>query len=212
MKVDFARLRRFTPVAVFAVTVGVGWILLASPSAADRARTNDRIALLQQREAALQAMVTEPLPPIGSTDPVAEFDTRIAADDPTASVVERLARLASDTHARGLFIETVEGPGASGRGVPPVDARYQPDPRFALFDRQLTYTTISVSFESDYAGLGRFLWDLRNFPSIVEVRTLNIRPRGSSSSAPKDGTVRTSMTLFAYSRTSLTGTSRTVTP
>jgi hypothetical protein len=135
-------------------------------------------------------------------DPVATFDARVPADDPTGSIVERLARLASETHARGLFIETVEGGTSTGRGSQPVAGTYQPDPRFALFDRRVRYTTIKMSFESDYAGLGQFFWRLRDLSSIVEVRTLNVQPRASSSVVRTDGTLRASLTLFAYSRIS----------
>jgi len=204
MSIDLARLRRFAPLAVFAVTVALGWVLLLSSVVADGTSVEDRIALLRQREAALQAMLTEPSPVVVAPDPLAAFDARVSAEDQTASVVERLARLASDARARGLFIETVEGTNAGGRGAPPVAATYRPDPRFALFDRQVAYTTIRMSFESDYSSLGQLLWNFRDLPSIVEVRTLNVqaRVRAPSGSARTDGTVRTSMTLFAYSRTS----------
>jgi hypothetical protein len=217
MSVDLVRLRRFAPLAVFAATVGLGWILLAGPVLADRAKAADRLALLKQQETALQAMVTAPAPSIAATDPLEAFDRRIATDDSTPYVVERLAQLASDMRARSLLIETVEAPNSTGRGAP-VAGKYQPDPRFALFDRQLTYSTIKMSFESDYAGLGRLLWNLRDLPSIVEVRTLNVQPRESrahapSSSARASGTVRTSITLFAYSRILPSQVnSRTVTP
>jgi hypothetical protein len=199
MKLDLARMRRFAPLAAYIITVGLGWVFLARPAIADGQRIDERIAELRQREAALQATLTQPAPAV-TTDPVAAFDRRVATDDPTASVVERLARLASDNRVRGLFIETVEGASSSGRGSAPVAATYQPDPRFGLFDRRVAYTTIRLSFEASYASLGQFLWNLRDLPTIVEVRTLNVQPRMPSAAARTDGSLRASLTFFAYSR------------
>ena len=211
MSVDFARVRRFAPLAVYALTVGLAWVLLAHPALADGRKIDERLALLRQREAALQAIITAPAPPAVASNPVATFDARVSVDDPTPSVVERLARLASETRARGLFIETVEGTSSTGRGAPPVAATYQPDPRFALFARQVAYTTIRMSFDTDYAGLGQFLWNLRDLPSIVEVRTFNVQPRVASSSARTDGALRASMIFFAYSRRPASETAGAVT-
>jgi hypothetical protein len=200
MSLDLARLRALLPFAVFAITVGLGWLVLGSPLASDSTRANDRIEILRQREASLQQIVTGRTPSIEGTNPMTTFDARVAVEDPAAAVVERLARLASNTRARALFIETVEGANSTGRNAAPVASTYQPDPRFALFDRQLTYTTIRLSFETGYPGLGQFLWNLRDLPTIVEVRTLNVQPAGAAERMRTDGTVHASMTLFAYSR------------
>ena len=203
MNVDMARLRRFAPVAAFLMTVSLGWMVVVRPVSAERARTEDRLGALQQREAALHAMVTEPSPPAVTIDPVAAFERRVAVDDPTAAIVERLARLAWDTRARDLFIETVDGRTATGAGAPPLPDAYRPDPRVALFDLPLSHTSIRMSFETDYASLGRLLWDLRDLPTVVEIRTLNVQPRLASSGdehPQRDGMVRASMTFYAYSR------------
>jgi hypothetical protein len=203
MNVDVIHLRRFIPLAVFVATVGLGWLVLVRPLSAEYTQGEGRLAGLQQREAALRAMVTEPPAPAVIDDPVAAFERRIPSDDPTAVIVERLARLAGDFRARDLFIETVEGTTATGGGAPPLPETYRPDPRFALFDLQLVYTTIKMSFETDYAALGRFLWNLRDLPSVVEIRAFNVQPRlpasGEAPPAP-DGALRVSLTLYAYSR------------
>ena len=201
MSPDLTRLRALLPMIVFVATVGLGWFLLGGPMASDSARIADRLAVLRQREAALQAVVKEQPPPTTAPNPVAAFDARMSADDPTAAIVERLARLASAVRARALFIETIEGATPAGRNGAPVAGSSQPDPRLALFDRHLTSTTIRMSFETPYAGLGQFLWTLRDLSSIVEVRTLNVQPATASNRAQSQATVRASMTLFAYSRT-----------
>ena len=200
MTQDLTRLRALLPLMVFAATVGLGWFLLGGPLASDSARIADRIVALRQREAALRAVTDEQAPSAAALNPVASFDARMSADDPTAAIVERLARLASEVRARALFIETVEGATPTGPNGAPVAASYQPDPRFALFDRQLTSTTIRLSFEAPYAGLGQFLWSLRDLPSIVEVRAVNVQPAAGPNRARGDGAVRASMTLFAYAR------------
>jgi hypothetical protein len=170
------RLRALLPLIVFVATVGLGWVLLGGPAASDSTRIAGQIAALRQREAALQAVVNEPPPSSNAPNPVAAFDARMSADDPTAATVERLARLASEVRARALFIETVDSATATGRSGASVALSSQPDPRFALFDRQLTSTTIRLSFETRYAGLGQFLWNLRGGGSGSRRR----RPRRSS--------------------------------
>jgi hypothetical protein len=171
-----------------------------------------RLADLRQREDALRETVSGPSLPALTTDPVTLFDRRVAVDAPTAAVVERLARLASDVRARDLFIETVEGATPSGAVVAPLAGTYGPDPRFALFERQVAYTTIRMSFDADYAGVGRFLWSVRDLPTIVEIRALNLQPRmpgAGDGGSGRDGTVRASLTLFAYSRSASTATAVT---
>ena len=70
----------------------------------------------------------------------------------------------------------------------------------ALFGVPLAYTRVTASFESSYERLGRFLWDMRELPTIVEVQSLDVRPVSS------DGTrVRTSMVLFVYQRLASSG-------
>ena len=159
------------------MTVGLGWTLLAHPALADGARTDERIALLRQRM----------LPASDDHGTVAVCCQRGRSARrhstrgwlltiPPASSSSDWRDWRRTTRARGLFIETVEG------AVPPAQARpgrsdYQPDPRFALFDRQVAYTTIRMSFETDYAGLGRFLWNLASFPASSKSARSDVQPR-----------------------------------
>jgi hypothetical protein len=212
MNVDLARLRRFVPALVLVVTVALGWMIVVRPVSADRASADARLAALRQREAALRATVTEPSALAAAMDPVAAFDRRVASDDPTAVVVERLARLASEVRARELFIETIEGATPTGAGAPPLPGTYRPDPRFALFDRPVSYATIRMSFDVGYAGLGQFLWSFRDLPTIVEIRTFNVQPRDVSPGETPGVMLQASFTLFAYRRSSQTpGTAGVVT-
>jgi hypothetical protein len=211
VSLDVERLRRFLPLIVFAAAVGVGWMVFVRPLSAEHAQGDGRLEALRLREAELRGMVGESRSPAVSGDPADVFDTRVASGDPTAAIVERLAQLASDSRARDLFIETVEAP--TEAGVPPMPAAHRPDPRFSLFDRQLTYATVRMAFEIDYAGLGRFLWNLRDLPSVVEIRALNVQPPPPApGGGPRatDGVLRVTMTLYAYSRTSAAAAGRAV--
>ena len=216
MTAHIARLRRLAPLGAFLITVGAGWATFVRPLVAERVGTAERLNVLTQREAALRAILAAPSGLAVRTDPVAAFERRVASGDPTLAVVERLARLASNAHVRDLFIETVEGTATAAAGAPLLPQAYRPDPRISLFDGRLAHTPITMSFTIDYAGLGRFLWELRDLPTLVEVRALNVQPRippvGEEFQKP-DGTLRASLTFAAYSRPSSAPTSGTlVTP
>jgi hypothetical protein len=83
-----------------------------------------------------------------------------------------------------------------------------PDPRIARFDVPLSYSTIPISFDADYATAGEFLWQLRELPTVIEIRSLDVKPAtqaapsadGGNPAARGDGTITVSLTLFAYAR------------
>jgi hypothetical protein len=203
VSVDLTQARRMAPVLALVVTVALGWAVFVRPLSSDRNGAEARLAALRQREAALLSAVAEPSAPAADRNPALLFDSRIAVTDPTAVVVERLAGLASDVRARALLIETVEGSTQTGTAAPALSDTYRPDPRFGLFAGPVAYTTIRMSFEVDYAGLGRFLWAFRDLPTIVEVRTLNVQPRVTAADAgarPSGDVLQASLTFFAYTR------------
>jgi len=48
------------------------------------------------------------------------------------------------------------------------------DPRLALFPYAVTYTPVRVSFESTFEAAGNVLWQLRDLPTFVEVRSATL--------------------------------------
>jgi hypothetical protein len=208
--VDRRTLRKYAPLLVLIVTVGLGWTIFVRPLSADRTGSGAQIERLRQRELMLRRDLGVPSPPVTSADPAARFERQLSAADASPALLEQLARLAATARARNLLIETME-PAAGGAAVPtqggPAEAgRYaaqQRDPRFALFDVPVSQLPIRVAFDTDYAGVGRFFWAFRDLPTTVEIRALSIGlPPASDEDAPESrpDDLRVSLTLHAYSR------------
>lgn len=200
------QLRRFAPVAIPLAIFAIAWLMFIQPRRAAAHKASAEIRSLQPRLAEISPLAARSGTP-ASTDAGAEIIRRLPEVDPMPDVLERLARLAlvGANEADGphrvtdLLIETGEQALASGEetGQPTATGAIDDmDPRVALFQVPLGYTRVAVSFESSYERLGKFLWDMRELPTIVEVHTLDVQP-----SAADAARVRTSMVLFVYRRT-----------
>jgi hypothetical protein len=204
MNVDLDRLKRVAPFALPVAIVVVGWMAVIRPVAADGAAAAGRTDTLRQRLAQVRASVAQPPPPPTSDDPLAAFELQVADHDVSAQVVGQLADLAKVASATGLVIETGDRVVVSAPGGPQVsDGGAPPDPRFALFQATLAYVPISMSFDARFASAGRFLWELRDVATTIEIRSLEIRPRAGeepAGAAAADGEVHVALTLFAYAR------------
>jgi hypothetical protein len=77
-----------------------------------------------------------------------------------------------------------------------------PDPRFALFGVPLTYSPVTMTADADYGSLGNFLWRLRDLATVIEVRSLVVAvpPAQNDIPAAPAGSVRATLTMFAYAR------------
>lgn len=199
MKGRATSLRRLAPLAIPLAIVLVAWVLFVRPrqSAADRAAAEVRA--LQPRVQQLAPLVGGPGVP-AAAGPAAELIRRLPQVDPMPDVLERLARLAlagpDEDDVRHLLIETGEQAVTGGDAAGPrVTHAGDPDPRVALFGVPLAYTRVSVSFESTYERLGRFLWDMRELPTIVEVHSLTLEPASDAGDR-----LTTSMVVFVYRR------------
>lgn len=209
MQLELDRLKRFVPVVVPLAVLAVGYFGLVQPRfARARAAAADVRALeprLAQARVMAQAAPVDPRKPGGP-----DVELRVPTVDRIPDLLERLARLGmTRTDAgeiRNLLIETGDRLLLS---TPTADARPSvagaaelPDPRFALFGAALAYTPVTVSFEASYARLGRFLWDLRELPTTIEIRSLAITRPGA------DGFVQVTLVVFAYQRVDKTVDSR----
>lgn len=197
------KLRRFAPLGLALAIVAVAWMFLVRPRQVDARRASAEVASLQPRVAQLSPLVDGVDVPAGEA-PAADVIRRLPQIDPMPDVLERLAGLglvgADDADARSrvenLLIETGEQAViGSEAGGPQATHGDEPDPRVALFGVPLAYTRVNVSFESTYERLGKFLWDMRELPTIVEVHSLDIEPAVSDGSR-----LRTSMVVFVYRR------------
>ena len=79
-------------------------------------------------------------------------------------VIETGDRMSSPS--RGGRAETAGASGADG-----VDGA---DPRLALFPYAVIYTPLRVSFESTFEAAGNVLWQLRDLPTTVEIRSATL--------------------------------------
>lgn len=201
------RLQRMAPLAVAVAILLVAWMMLIQPRRASARRAASEIAILEPRVGQLSPASGAQTGAVEEGSLTPDVIGRLPAVDPVPDVLERLARLAllessdpatADGAVSQLTIETGEqavtgsGEAAGPRATGPAER----DPRVMLFGLPLAYTQVTVSFESSYARLGRFLWDLRELPTMVEVHSLDVRPVSADGAR-----VRTTMILFVYRRT-----------
>ncbi|MBI2187944.1 MAG: hypothetical protein HYU37_12645 [Acidobacteria bacterium] len=194
MKLDTARLRHFAPFALPLLIVVFGWLLLVRPTMASGAESARQLQALEQRLAAVRRSLTGPRPATVSGDARAAFERQVAARDASAQVFERLATLAKQAGVTNLTIETGQRTAVTV-GTGPQAASAVPDPRIALFEVPLAFLPITMAFDGPYAAAGQFLWQLRDPPTVVEIRTLEMR-----STETGDGRVHMTLTLFAFAR------------
>lgn len=198
MTIDRARLVAYTPVAAGLLIVVMGWALFIRPLASGASQDERAATQLHRRAEALRGSLLEPLPVRDTVSPADVFLREVAARDAVPQLMEQLARFAMRDGALNLMIETGERAvvPASSRSGPQVAGAVEPDPRLALFEVPLAYVPITMSFDADYAGLGNLLWHLRDLPTLVEIRSVEVKPQRERGAA----TLRASITLFAYAQ------------
>jgi hypothetical protein len=186
------------------------WLTLIRPAGAERDRIARESEGLRARLTAAERSLDPAVPGTGTEDPRLLFERQIDAGASTSQLLGALTRLAMTIGARDLVIDSNGmrvAVGASGTGPRASDAA-EPDPRMALFELPLAYSTVPLSFEASYEAVGEFLWRFRNMPAAIEIRRLEITSRAevdredsAETRAPvADGTVAVSMTLFVYAR------------
>lgn len=205
MTVDAARLRQVLPYAAPLVILALGWTLLVRPISAESAQLARELDGLRQRLDAVRTQAMTVAPPAPAGDPLKSFEDRVAAGDPMGRLLEELSRLASAAGVAVDTVESVEEGAVALAGGPAAGNAIVPDPRFALFQVPLKYSPVTLTANADYKSLGEFLWRLRVMPTIIEIRTLEISAPGEASADDPGppGSLRVSMTLFAYMRSAV---------
>ena len=160
-------LERLLPLLTIAAVVTAGWFWFVQPrlGAYLRARTN--VAALEERVRTLQLVSgrARPQPPADLARTEREFEARVAADDKVAEVAAALARAVLASAPAGQLRSFVIESGDSMVGG---------DPRLALFPYAVSCTPVRVSFESTFEAAGNVLWQLRDLPTLVEVRSATL--------------------------------------
>lgn len=206
MRIDANRLARMAPFGVPVALLVAGWMFLVRPVAAESTRAAREAETLRLRLDAIRTSMSHSSPEQLIDDPLAAFERAVPATDPSARLLEQLARMASAAAATNLLIETGDQVGIGQTiGPGPQAAGASPDPRLTLFGASLAYSPIAMSFDADYSRVGELLWQLRGLATAVEIRGIEIKLRTGDDrlGAPvHDGRVHVTMTLSAYVRTS----------
>ena len=176
---------RFAPLVVVAACLLIGYFWFVQPSISDYVRQRTDRVTLESRVRLLQDTVNRGrsvLPP-DEAAAMRLFEERTSPDDKVSDVVELLARKALESapkgRVRGLQIQTgpsvrwqpgqpLQNSGGAGAGAD------EPDPRFALFGTPLIYTPVTITFESTYEAITRFVWQLRDLPTTIELRSMEL--------------------------------------
>jgi hypothetical protein len=188
------------PLALAATVFVIGSFAFVGPRIFNALEARSEAASLEERAASMRLLRDAGPTAANKVRAVAEFERLVSKHDRVPEVIEILARLAFDPgnppQARGLLIETGQRASPNAAAAPgdmAGDARSSLDPRWALFPGSLEYTPITVTFETTYDRLGLFLWRLRDLPTLVEVRSVEI-----GRSLPL---LKVKLVLFALQRT-----------
>jgi hypothetical protein len=169
-------------VALLAIVVG-GYVWFVQPRISAYRQNLAEVTRLETRVRALQDAVKDGggAPSPDDAPALALFEQRLSKDDVVPEVVERLARLAGESAAagrvRGVTITTGDPVQAHTTNAAPSlgsGGVVIPDPRFGLFPGPVAYTPVAVSFESSYEAIAGFAWRLRDLPTIVEIRSVEL--------------------------------------
>ncbi|MFO7692535.1 MAG: hypothetical protein R6V57_05575 [Vicinamibacterales bacterium] len=177
-------LERLLPFLTFVVVFTAGWFWLVQPrfDAYLRART-DAAALEERARTMQQASERGHLPPPADLERAPrEFEARVSPDDKVADVAAAIAHAvlanAPAGKLRAFVIETGDRTSQAPHGGSAGQARASTgpgvdgaDPRLALFPYAVSSTPLRVTFDSTFEAAGDLLWQLRDLPTLVEVRS-----------------------------------------
>jgi hypothetical protein len=180
-------LERLLPFLTVVAVVTCGYLWFIQPSLGTYLRARSDAQALAERALTLQRAVGRaPVQPAtGDQASIHEFEMRMSADDKVPDVAAALAAAvlaaAPPDKLRAFTIETgdrVQSPAGGGSAGAPRDPASPladaSDPRLALFPYAVTYTPVRVSFESTFEAAGSFLWNLRDLPTVVELRSATL--------------------------------------
>ncbi|MCU0249854.1 MAG: hypothetical protein MUE61_06580 [Vicinamibacterales bacterium] len=160
-------LERLLPLVTIAAVVMAGWFWFVQPRFGAYLRARTDAAALEERVRTLQEASgrARPGPPANLERTAREFEARVAAEDRVAEVAAALARAVLASAPAGQLRSFVIESG---------DSMVGDDPRLALFPYAVRYTPVRVSFESTFEAAGNVLWQLRDLPTLVEVRAATL--------------------------------------
>jgi hypothetical protein len=176
-------LERLLPFLTVVAIITAGWFWFVQPRLVAYLRSRTDTAALEERVRTMQ-QVSNRAPPAPAADlerTVREFEARVSAGDKVAEVAAALAQsvlanapagqLRSFVIDTGDRVSTSRGAAAERTSASGDDG---PDPRLALFPFAVSYTPMRVSFDSTFEATANVLWQLRDLPTVVEVRSATL--------------------------------------
>lgn len=178
-------LERVAPLVVTLAIVVLAYFFFISPRIADALRYRQDANTSENRVRTMQGIIARGAAERVPVDPwpLEELERRIPLRDHTSDIVETLAQIAQGSapasQMKALTIDSGERvvvePRSSSAPRASNSTVVEPlDPRFELFQTPLQYTPVTVSFASGYRGIGTFLWRLRDLPTTIEIRSLEL--------------------------------------
>lgn len=160
-------LERLLPFLTIVAIVTAGWFWFVQPRFGAYLRARTDAAALEERVRTLQEASgrARPQPPADLARTEREFEARVAVDDKVADVAAALARAVLASAPAGQLRSFVIESG---------DGMVGDDPRLALFPYAVSCTPVRVSFASTFEAAGNVLWQLRDLPTVVEVRSATL--------------------------------------
>lgn len=194
-------IERFLPLIVLVVILLFAYFWFIQPRVTSYLAGRGEVSSLEARLQGLQNTVRQGRTetPSDSAAVMRRFEAMVSADDKVADVVEFLVRTATASAPkdkfRGLQVQTGDPlrPGGTDRGPRVAGSPVtEGDPRYQLFPVALVRTPVTISFESTFEGIAEFVWRLRDLPTLIEIRSLEL-----TRALPL---MKASMTVFVYQR------------
>lgn len=173
-------------VAAPIVLFGFLYVLKVQPERAAALEARQHLAAAQAELNRQRVFAAAP-PVVTQVSALDELDARTGDGDSVGDVVDTLTALVASPAVGGvsnLSIQTdhpIDGPG---------------DSMMQLFARKVVHTPVIMTFDARYEQIGRFLWNLRTLPTIIDLQSVELTPGAES----RGGVMRAKVSLHVFHR------------
>jgi hypothetical protein len=173
-------------VAAPIVFFGFVYVLKVQPERAAARAAQHQLAAVEAELHRRRMSVAAP-PDVTRASALDEFNARIGESGRVRDVAAALRRVLDSPAVGGVSNLSIEtGPAVDGAE----------DTMVRLFSREVAYTPVVVTFHARYDQIGRFFWNLRALPAIVDVQAVELTPAGAS----RAGLTRAKVSLHVFHR------------
>lgn len=161
---------RLTPVLSLVgplVVFGLLYFVAVEPGRSSARTAREQLATLRSDLDRERTLVGRHVPRASEASAKQEFERRTPEGDSASDVADAITSLANGPEVGGVKDFSIEMAAADQAPL---------DPKIALFEARLAHTPMAVTFDAEYAQIGRFFWNLRTLPSTFELRSVEIAP------------------------------------